>query len=447
MARSAYVFLLLGTVLASYVWQWLLNLFLPGMAARRAPQVHARNARRLTRGFLRLQGVFIKLGQVLSVLGTFLPEAYGEELEQLQDAVPAKPHDEIAPRLRAALGADFASRFQTFEHTALAAASLAQVHRARTHDGRDVAVKVLYPGIEKLIAHDLAVLRRVHPVLKLFFPISKIDRVLEQLAAMLGRETDYQHERENLERLRGILGTRQDVVIPQALPELSGPGVLTLSFESGIKISDTQALQAEGIEPEAVARILVECYLTMLLEHRVFHADPHPGNFLVRPGPTLVILDFGAVEEVTEALASGMRTVALGGLTRNSQMVLQGMEQMGFVAEGGDRELLQQVGQEYLKAIGELKISNFASIKRDELVHLYGFRQLRGRMRDVMRSVQYPEGYFYVERTLALLFGLVGRLAPERGLPGVAAPLASKALLRELAGLPRIGADRGTSTG
>jgi hypothetical protein len=119
------------------------------------------------------------------------------------------------------------------------------------------------------------------------------------------------------------------------------------------------------------------------------------------------------------------------------------MEQMGFVAEGGDRDLLQQVGQEYLKALGELKITNFASINRDELVHLYGFRHLRGRMRDVMRSVQYPDGYFYVERTLALLFGLVGRLAPERGLPGVAAPLASKALLRELAGLPRTGAERG----
>jgi predicted unusual protein kinase regulating ubiquinone biosynthesis (AarF/ABC1/UbiB family) len=377
--------------------------------------------------------VYIKLGQVLSVLGTFLPKAYGEELEGLQDSVPPRAFSEIEGRLRRALGSDFRTRFASFDETPIAAASLAQVHRAITVGGQPVAVKVLYPGIEQVVANDLALLRRLLPVARLFILIARFERVLDQLGAMLGRELDYEHEQLNMERIRSILGGRTDVIIPVALPELCGPGVLTMTFETGTKINDLEALTQQGISAEATARVLVACYLEMLLEHRLFHADPHPGNFLIQAGPKLVILDFGAVEEVTVPLAEGMKRVVIGGLSRNPELVLSGMEQMGFVAEGGDRDLLQRVGHEYLKALGEVKIRNFADIKREEATQLSGFVQLRGRMREVMRSVQYPDGYFYVERTLALLFGLVGQLAPHLGLPGIAAPLASRALLKELA--------------
>jgi predicted unusual protein kinase regulating ubiquinone biosynthesis (AarF/ABC1/UbiB family) len=396
-------------------------------------RVHQVNARRVARTFVALRGVYIKLGQVLSVLGTFLPKAYGDELESLQDSVPPRSFSEIEGRLRAALGPDALSRFASFDSTPIAAASLAQVHRARTVSGEQVAVKVLYSGIEQIVANDLALLRRLLPVARLFILVVRFERVLDQLGAMLGRELDYQNEQDNMARIRSILAHRNDVIIPRALAELSGRGVLTMSFETGIKINDLETLSQQGIDGKEAARVLVACYLEMLLEHRVFHADPHPGNFLVQAGPKLVILDFGAVEEVTVPLAEGMKRVVIGGLSRNPQLVLSGMEQMGFVAEGGDRALLQHVGHEYLKALAEVKITNFADIKREEATRLSGFVQLRGRMREVMRSVQYPEGYFYVERTLALLFGLVGQLAPSLGLPGIAAPLASRALLKELA--------------
>jgi len=434
--RSFSALILLWMLLVSYGWQWLLSRTFGSWGAARWPAVHRRNAQRLAAGFVSLRGVYIKLGQVLSVLGTFLPKAYGEELEQLQDSVPPRPFSEIETRLREAFGPDALNQFESVERTPIAAASLAQVHRARTKDHQDVAVKVLYPGIETIVASDLRLLRRLLPLARLFILVSKFERVLDQLGAMLGREMDYQHERDNIERVRSILGHRQDVIIPHTIGTLCKRGVLTMSFETGIKINDLEAFGNQGIDPQAVARILVDCYLSMLLTHRVFHADPHPGNFLVQSGPRLVILDFGAVEEVTRQLADGMKQVVIGGLTRNPELVLKGIEQMGFVAEGGDRELLQRVGHEYLKALGEVKISNFGSLNRDELEQLSGFLQLRGRMREVMRSVQYPEGYFYVERTLALLFGLVAHLAPTLGLPGIAAPLASRALLRDLVTAP-----------
>jgi ubiquinone biosynthesis protein len=221
--------------------------------------------------------------------------------------------------------------------------------------------------------------------------------------------------------------------VPQVEAELTKAGVLSMSFESGVKITDRDALRVIGVEPEAVAKLLVGCYFTMLFQHRVFHADPHPGNFLVRPGPQLVILDYGAVEDVTERLQQGMKSVVMGVMVKNDDEILRGLEHMGFIAEGGDRELLARVGREYLGVLGSVKIQDFSKLDREQMEKLSGYDQMRGKLRQVMKSVEYPEGYFYVERTLALLFGLVGQLAPKQGLPGLVMPYASQAFLMGMA--------------
>jgi ubiquinone biosynthesis protein len=427
--RSLRALILFWTIFASYAVLWPLSLVIGReRGARLMERAHRKNARRLARGFSRLRGVFIKMGQVLSVTGTFLPPAFGEALEDLQDKVPPRPFDEIEERLKEAFGDNALDRFASFEREPIAAASLAQVHRATTRSGLAIAVKVLYPRIERLIAADLRVLRSVLPVIRLLVPIGRMERILDQLEAMLARETDYAHERENMERLRMIFGDRRDVVIPSVVGELTNAGVLSMSFETGVKITDFDGQRELGVDPEAVGKLLVECYFEMLLRHRVFHADPHPGNFLVRSGPSLVILDFGAVEEVTPALAEGMKLVVMGALTRSDEQILRGLEHMGFVAEGGDRELLKVVGGEYLKVLASTKIDDFSRLDREALEKLSGFRQVRGRLRQIMKSVEYPDGYFYVERTLVLLFGLAGLLSPRQGLPGLVLPYASRVL-------------------
>ncbi|HWO11399.1 MAG TPA: AarF/UbiB family protein [Polyangiaceae bacterium] len=434
MTRSVRAFFLIASVLAAYGLQWLLVTLSGGRAfGDRWAKVHARNARRLRVGFTALGGVFIKLGQVISVLGGFLPDQYREELASLQDQVPPRPLHEVRSRLEEAFGPGAIERFASFSPTPIAAASLAQVHKATTRDGREVAVKLLYPGIERLIHRDLFVLGLFLPIVSRVFPIVRFDRVLSQLGAMLKRETDYENERNNIERMRAILASRPDVVVPDVLPELSHAGVLTMSYEAGSRISDLLREPTPEQDPAAVARLITECYFTMLFEHRLLHADPHPGNFLVRPGPCLVILDYGAVETVSEQLVLGLQKVILGALTRNADQVLTGAEEMGFVAPGGDRQLLRDVGRRYLEALANMRISDFSSFDRAELHTLSGHTLLRGRLREVMRSVEYPDGYFYLERTLALLFGLVGQLEPTLGLPGVAAPIASKLMLRNLA--------------
>ena len=437
MLRSFRALLLFWTIILSYAWEWMLARVLsPERAQRRLRRAHLANARRLADGFARLRGVFIKMGQVLSVVGTFLPAAFGEALEALQDKVPPRPFSEIELRLREAFGSDPLARFGSFEREPMAAASLAQVHRATTRDGRAIAVKILYPGIELLIRRDLAVLRSLLPVIKRVVTVGRVERVFDELSAMLARETNYVHERANMARIRAIFAKREDVIVPDVEDELTAAGVLSMSFEPGAKINDIEAETELGIDTAEVAKLLVECYFTMLLEHRVFHADPHPGNFLVRPGPQLVILDYGAVEELTPALASGIQVVILGALTRNDDQILAGLEQMGFVAQGGDRELLKQVGREYLNVLSSVKIQDFSRLDRQTVEKLSGYAQMRGRLREVMKSVEYPEGYFYVERTLALLFGLVAQLAPTVGLPGLVMPHASKMFMKDFGSTP-----------
>jgi ubiquinone biosynthesis protein len=395
-------------------------------------RVHAWSAQRLATGFARLGGVFIKLGQVMSVLGTYLPPAYADALEPLQDAVEPQPFARILPALKRAWGGDGLGPFRAFEERALAAASLAQVHRATLVDGTPVAVKVLYPNIQALVAADLAVIRCVLPIVHRLFGFRRMHTVVDQLETMLAQETDCAQELANIERMRSILATRTHVVVPRVFPELCRESVLVMSFEEGRKLGSAESLLAAGEDPAQLANTLVDCYVTMLFDHHVIHADPHPGNLLVR-GDQLVLLDYGAVMNVSEALVRGLKKVILGGLARNADQVLEGVEAMGFIAEDGDRALLERVGREYLQALASLEVKNFAKLDPGQLRKLGGYDQLRGRLREVAGSVVYPPGYFYLERALVLLFALVARLAPEKGLLGIAAPHASRALMRSFA--------------
>ncbi|MEM1418685.1 MAG: AarF/UbiB family protein, partial [Myxococcota bacterium] len=416
----------------------------PAWLARRREATHERNAKRLLAAMLRFRGVYIKLGQVLSIMGGFLPRVYGHELESLQDDVPPRPFAEVSVAFEKTLGKPPEAFYRRIDAQPIAAASLGQVHAAEGHGGERLAVKILYPGIRELVRVDLHVIRLALKIFHLFVPLKSFDRVYEALVDLLKRETDYLHEAECMRRVAVNTAGEDDVLVPEVIAEATSRDVLTMTFMEGIKITDFEALEAAGVDREAVARRLVKSFYKQLFFDRLFHADPHPGNFLVQPGPRpdaprLVILDYGAICEVSEETVDGTIDVLRGFFEGKDELVVRGIDRIGFVAEEGNKALLEQTVKTYFRKLLKVEMTAAAITRASghRLLELANPEVEISELRPLMKSVRYPEGWFYVERASILMFWLTGQIAPELdtiqvGLPYVM-PLLAERLAREAA--------------
>jgi ubiquinone biosynthesis protein len=400
----------------------------PWLKARRE-RVDVRNARRLLHGMLRLRGVFIKLGQVLSVLGGFLPPAFTRELESLQDNVPPHPFRDVERTFLASFGRRPDECFSAIERAPIAAASLGQVHAAVLKDGRKVAVKVLYPRIRDVIKVDMRALKLVIRVLQRWLPLQHLETVHRSLVDLLGRETDYLHEADCMERMAHNFAGEADILFPAVVHELTTREILTMSFMEGVKITRLEELDRLGIDRRKLATRLVQSFYKQLFVDRFFHADPHPGNFLVQRGPggepRIVVLDFGAISEVSEELVDGALEVLQGLMTEDGAMALRGFRRMGFVAEGGNEELLEQTVIAYFRKLLKVKDKSAGALMRADkrdLEKLAAPEVERDELRELMRSIAYPDGWFYVERAGVIAFWLVGQIDPELDTMSIGVP-------------------------
>lgn len=391
---------------------------LPNWLHRRRKRVDEVNAKRLLQATLRLRGVYIKLGQVLSIMGGFLPRVYTKELEQLQDAVPPRPFHELEPTFFEDFGEEPDELYQVIAEQPIAAASLGQVHEATLHDGTRVAVKVLYPGIREVIKVDMRVLRLAIVVYKWFVPVQNIERVGDALVDLLERETDYLHEAQMMERMSANFAHAKDILFPEVVHELTTRNVLTMTFMEGLKINRVEEMPALGIDPHSVAIRLVESFYEQLFVHRLFHADPHPGNFLVQAGrkpnrPKIVVLDFGAISEVRQELVDGMIEILQGLFDEDGERLLRGFYQMGFASREANRELLEKTVYSYFEKLMRIQDRTPGALMRasqEDLEQLADPEVAREELRELMRSVDYPDGWFYVERASVLMFWLVGQI-------------------------------------
>ena len=440
LVRALWVF---GLIFFSYLAQYWLTLLverwekdpatgrehqvLPNWVTRRRKRLDERNAKRLLGGMLELRGVYIKLGQILSIMGGFLPRVFTKELEQLQDAVPPQPYATIERAFFESLGKLPHECFERFDETPLAAASLGQVHvawlRPETPGGepRKVAVKVLYPGIRDVIAVDVRVIHLAVKVFQWFVPVRGLDRIYESLLDLLRRETEYEHEARCMARMRNNFAREKDVLFPSVVSELSSSDVLTMTFMEGTKINQIEEMKAQNIEPRAVAIRFVESFYKQIFIDRFFHADPHPGNFLVQPGrnprrPKLVVLDFGAISEVEQPMVDGMIEVIGGLMEQDGTRLLDGFFQMGFASKEANRELLEKTVQSYFEKLLRIKDRTPGALIRAnqrELEALVDPEVARDELRDLMKSVEYPHGWFYLERAVVMSFWLCAQIDPE----------------------------------
>jgi len=411
-------------VIGSYLWLRLRARFHADAWVEHALRAtHLRNARRIERAICELQGLFIKVGQLISIMTNFLPEEFRRELEGLQDAVPPRPYADIEARIREELHRSPAELFTSFDEQPIASASIGQVHAARLPDGTKVAVKVQYPDIEDMVRRDLNTLRRIFWIIGWFVPYQGLGELYREIRAIILDELDYHAEAHNAERIAANFTGRTDVAFPRVVHELSTVRVLVTHFETGCKITDRASLKQRGLDPGALARQVVEIYCQQIFTDGVYHADPHPGNLIVRPGadgqpPTIVFIDFGAVAEIPGHVRQGMVELLQGALTRDTRRIVGAMKQMGFVARGADEQTFEQVIEYFHERFQEnisLDSLNLKDIKFDPQKGLESVADLRKMdisLRELSENFHIPKEIIVLERTLLLLMGLCTELDP-----------------------------------
>lgn len=292
---------------------------------------HRRGAQLVYDGVVRLQGLMIKIGQTLGSNPASVPLEYILSLSRLQDAVPPRPWPEMRPSIERALGGPVGDVFATFDPQAVAAASLAQVYRATLADGRPVAVKVLYPGIERLVRSDLRVLKFLLWIDSRAggYPLQPI---YDELAQNVPLEVDLIHEARAMERMAAQLADTPAVTIPRVVWQHTSRRLLVMEWIDGIKVTDLPRLHAAGIDVQAVADVLVDTYCRNILVDGFFHADPHPGNLFALSGGRLAIVDFGLTKQLTEAFRYSLAKLTRAMFTVDTPALLEAYAELGFHA-------------------------------------------------------------------------------------------------------------------
>lgn len=338
---------------------------------------HRRGAARVRDTIETLGGVLIKAGQFGSTRGDLLPAPYIATLSTLQDDLPPRPWRDIEVAITNELGMHPEEIFIEIDHYPVASASIAQVHRAVLPGGRIVAVKVQYPDIADLVETDLTALEAIVATISRIEPEVRLRPITDYLRETMPLELDFTRELALIEQVATALQARSDVVIPHPIQEYSSSRVLVMNFVEGLRINDLAAITAAGLDPAAVATLLVDVYAEQIFRHGVLHADPHPGNLRVQAGidgPKLVLLDFGlsvdmapdlvkALGDMVNALREGdfdklKQALLDAGMPLPEDLDLAAVLQIVGVVLGGDQQSLaaSDLGRQLSLTIGAIPV-------------------------------------------------------------------------------------------
>lgn len=275
-----------------------------------------------------LKGAVMKVGQMASIAGDLLPKELSEALGALQREAPPMDFEVIAEQIERELGAPPPALFEHFEVEPFASASIGQVHRARTDDGREVVVKVQYPGVDAAVDSDLAHLKialRASGLVKVKRKV--LDDVFGELRARLHEELDYCNEADNVRLFSEYYGQDAAVVVPEVVGERSSQRVLTLTYEPGHHISELQEFSQE-VRNEigaALFRVLAD----QIFNLKILHADPNPGNFAFREDGSVVLYDFGCVKRLDPEIVEAYKATIRAGFAEDYAGIEDGLVRLG----------------------------------------------------------------------------------------------------------------------
>ena len=305
---------------------------------------------------------FVKMGQLLSTRPDLVGADYIAELEKLQDQVKPEKYERIRDQIKQHLGAFPEELFEQFDTVPIAAASIGQVYRARTKDGHEVVVKVRRPGVVKTLRTEMEILGNLANLAKTHF-VGTDDsfdpvRMVHEFCEAVNKEVDYDNERRNQQRFAQNFADDPTVHIPAIYEAYCSQGVLTMEYIDGIKPSRIEQLQAMGMDPKVIAVRGADFVLKQVFDYGFFHADPHPGNFLVTEGNVLCPLDFGQVGRLTKQDRMLLRYFILAIVSGDANKLIHGLERAQVLDEDADLIELERDLEEILETYTNLPIKD-----------------------------------------------------------------------------------------
>ncbi len=373
-------------------------------------------AERVRMALEELGPTFVKFGQVMSLRSDILPDSLIAELKKLQDAVPPFPVEKAKEAIRAELGSSVEELYDSFNDVPLAAASIAQVHRATLKDGADVIVKVQRPGIEQIIKMDLGIMRNLAhlierriPEARQFDPAGLVDEFEKSIT----KELDFITEARSAERFRSNFRDDNRVCVPAIIEPLTKRRVLTAVFSTGRKVTDLNDDPAPY--RKEIAKRINDLYLVQILDHGFFHADPHPGNIFVMADGCICFHDFGIVGELDERMREAIADLFIAFVDMDLDGIADTYLSMGVISEEIDREGFKKDIGEFIRAYYWLPMKDFSFAEVMKNLILIGKRYRVKVKRELLLLGKTFMGVESIVRGLDPDFNLVENIRPYAG--------------------------------
>lgn len=355
-------------------------------------------AEELVQALIELGPTFIKFGQALSARADLLPPAYIAELNKLQDLVPPLPFDQMVAVLREELGRNPEEIFAYLDPEPLASASIGQVYSARLWDGEEVVVKIVRPGAEQTFEQDLEILNDLVDWVTRNTALGQLydlRTLVEEFAHTVRDEFNYIREGRNADTFRKNFSDDPRIYIPVVFWEYTTRRVITLEKVAGLKINDLAGLDQANIDRRVVAENLMHFALRQIFEFRLYHADPHPGNFFVQPDASLAVVDFGMVGHINERTRRTFLGIARAIERRDSFMLVDELLEAGIFTRGINRRAFARDLERLLNQLSGIAIKDLSAtdVLRDWMdVILRNGLQLPGELVAMTRAVAISEG-------------------------------------------------------
>ncbi len=379
---------------------------------------------RLRLMFEDLGPAFIKLGQVLACRPDMLPIEYSREFLKLTDSVAPFPSAEARKIIEEDLKAPIESVYADFDDAPVAAASIAQVHRATLLDKSPVMVKVQRPNIDRYIERDISIMRRLAELIEARIPeLAPYDLpgIVDEFARTIRRELDFHIEAANAVQLRRNFEDSAILSIPRIHAALSGKRVLVLDRIEGIRINDFDRLDREGYSRKELARKGGAAFFKMVLQDGFFHADPHPGNIFVLPDGRLGLVDFGIMGRISEETREHFSSIFLALADHDYDSLVRQYVELGFLSEASlDIETIQHEMKENLVELLEPYYAMQAQ-QIDIGVYVEGITRILMRYR-----LRLPSNLYLMDKSIITLEGILKQLDPEFNYVEAAKPYVTK---------------------